>query len=157
MAERGAPIGNPAPFAARAIVEGKTATEALRELRESGAGISTQRWYRVYGETQAAIENRETAATLDILRTPGAEQWTEWETRAEGYMYQFRISAWDAELGTMVTREASVFRTQPVPTIDAMQQAQDEFVEGNTVVGTNPLVFQGAVLSGLFQMTGTMT
>lgn len=156
MAERGAPIGNPAPFAARMIAEGINATEGLRMLRDSGAGVETQRWYRVYGEMQAAIQARPEIQALDFTQAPQGQVWTEWQTRGTGYAYQVTHAVWDPELGVRSTRQATVISAEPISIQDALDQANEEFTENTGVTGTNPVVWLGSTVTGLHQMTGTL-
>lgn len=93
-------IGNPAPYAVEAILEGLNATEALRQIREAGGGISTQTWYRAYGEATAALGNLRDVSGLDLFALPGRDQFVEWTAGKEpGFVYQFNIEVTDPDTG----------------------------------------------------------
>jgi hypothetical protein len=154
MADRRPSIGKPAPFAARMIEEGIGPTEGLRQMNKAGAGIRSQDWYRVYGQVEAAIEGREAAATFPLDRVPGAEIWTPWATQAKGFYYQVEHQVWDPELGAMSTRQGTVFSRTPITGGQALDAANEDFMEQVGEFGYSPVEWQGSIITGFYESQG---
>lgn len=124
-------IGNPAPYALQAVVEGTSATEALEQIRAAGGGISTQNWYRAYGEAQASVAALQDMLGVDLTHVPEAAAFTEWAAGEGGqYAYQFTFAGRDIETGVPVQMPWTVLSDSPITPAEAMQQALSDAAEG---------------------------
>lgn len=138
------------------IEEGGTATSALRSYREAGYGVTTQTWYRRYGEVSRAV-----AAAGELAAHPGATtldpgQYTPWSAGREGaYAHQVRIMGHDTAFGIDIEHEWTVMSARPLSPDEATQYAIDEF-EANTGEGTSGegQAVVGAVLVGAYRLVG---
>ena len=138
------------------IGQGLTATAGLRQLRESGLGINTQRWYRTWGETAAAMSN---VTTLQGVAPDSAlrdDQHTQWSAgKAGNYAYQVSIIVEDPTAGTTGRAQYTLLSPTPLTPGDAVAQATDDFAsntaEGQSGEGQR---VHGGVLTGAYMMTG---
>lgn len=148
------PIGNAAPFAMRMIAEGVGATEGLRMLRDSGVGIRTQTWYRVYGEAQASLANTPMIEGLNRNRRPGDEMFTDWSAGTSGrYAYQVTVLTFDAETGMTGTRLHTIITNQVITPANAEGQALGQLNDANDDPRYSSIAL-GAVTTGLYRMVG---
>lgn len=148
-------IGNPFPYAIEAILEGLNATQALSIIRAEGGGISTQAWYRAYGEASQAIANVQSTSSVDLFSTPGRDQFVEWTAgRAPGFVYQFGLDVVDPETGLTITIPHTVITSEPISIGAALGIAIGDFQEGE-VSGTSPGDFVAPSSVDLLYMTGT--
>jgi hypothetical protein len=147
-------IGNPAPYAVESILEGLNATTALNEIRAAGGGISTQSWYRAYGEASAALANLTDVSGLDLFATPGRDQFVTWTAGKEpGFVYQFGIDVVDPETGLIMTIPHTVIS----PTIISVGQAIGQAIGDLALApagGTVPGQFVAPSTVDLLAMTG---
>lgn len=151
---RGSTVGNPAPFAVRAVLEGRTAASALRELRDAGVGIRTQTWYRVFGEARASIDNLSAVSSLSSDTMPRAEHFTPWSAGRQGdYAYQFGIVAVDPETGLRMTVQHTVLTPDVISVGDAERAAMSDFQQG-VETGSGPGTPVAPILLNLYQMVG---
>lgn len=83
MAEPLAPL----PYIYNKVKEGVSPTQALREYRESGGAIRTQRFYKAYGEIFAELAVRPNLQAAPTGAVPSAEEITRQEsTRPGGFL-----------------------------------------------------------------------
>lgn len=147
-------IGNPAPYAVQAILEGISATAELRAIREAGGGISTQSWYRAYGEAQAALGNLRDVSGLDLFALPGADQFVTWTAGSEpGYVYQFGIEIRDAETGLSMIIPHTVISPEIISVGQALGQAIADLTD-QSGSGTSPGSFVAPATVDLLELTG---
>lgn len=128
-------IGNPAPYAVEAILEGLSATEGLNAVREAGGGISTQSWYRAYGEASEALGNLRDVAGLDLFTVPGRDQFVEWTAgREPGYVYQFQIEVLDPDTGLSMLIPHTVISPEIITIGEAVGQVISDLagIDSNT-------------------------
>lgn len=148
-------LGNPAPYAVEAILEGYSATEGLNVLRDAGWGIRTQSWYRAYGEAQEALGNLRDVSGLDVFATPGRDQFVQWTAGSEpGFVYQFGIDVIDPETGLTMTIPHTVISDEIIPISQAIGQAISDFADA-PAGGTVPGQFVAPSTVNLMYMTGT--
>lgn len=147
-------IGNPAPYAVESILEGLSATEGLRAIRAAGGGISTQSWYRAYGEASAALGNLRDVSGVDLFAEPSRDQFVTWTAGSQpGFVYQFGIDVIDPETGLTMTIPHTVIYDEIVPVGVAIGQAIADFA-GAQDTGTNPGTFVAPSTVNLLALTG---
>lgn len=148
-------IGNPFPYAIEAILEGVNATAALNIIRAEGGGISTQAWYRAYGEASVAIANVQQTSDVDLFSIPERNQFAQWTAgKAPGFVYQFGLDVVDPETGLTITIPHTVITSEPISVGAAMGIAIGDLTEGD-VSGTSPGDFVAPSSVDLLYMTGT--
>lgn len=148
-------IGNPAPYAVEAILEGLNATAALDLIRSEGGGISTQTWYRAYAEAQEALGNLQRTTDVDLTSVPGRDQFVTWTAGKEpGFVYQFGLDVVDPETGLTITIPHTVISSEPISIGQAIGIAIGEQQDGATT-GTSPGQFVAPSSVDLLFMTGT--
>lgn len=128
-------IGNPAPYAVESILEGLTATQGLQAIRDAGGGISTQSWYRAYGEATAALGNLRDVAGLDLFDVPGRDQFVQWTAGKEpGYVYQFQIEVQDPDTGLSMLIPHTVISPEIISIGEAIGQVISDLagIDSNT-------------------------
>lgn len=148
-------IGNPGPYAASAIREGLSATEALQAVRDAGGGVNTQAWYRAYGEATAALANAGPVGALDPFAIPGGEHFVDWSAGREGaFGYQVAVTTIDTETGMLTTDPYTVITDQALTPAEAAQQAFDDYTDSDAddIYGRRTVA---AVTTNLYRMTGT--
>ena len=135
---------------------GVTATAGLREIREQGWGITTQTWYRVWGETAAAYANKGGLAGLDPTGVVPDLMHTDWAAGTSGrYAYQVSIILDDPESGGMGRAPYTILSDVPLSPEDAIGQATDDFAAAITIGGSGEgQKVHGGVLTGAYRMTG---
>lgn len=128
-------IGNPAPYAVEAILEGLNATQGLNAVRAAGGGISTQSWYRAYGEATAALGNLRDVAGLDLFDVPGRDQFVQWTAGKEpGFVYQFQIEVQDPDTGLSMLIPHTVISPEIITIGEAVGQVISDLagIDSNT-------------------------
>lgn len=147
-------IGNPAPWAVEAILEGKGATQALNDIRAAGGGITTQTWYRAYGEASAALGNLRDVAGVDIFSLPSQGDFVTWTAgKTPGYAYQFTIEVADPDTGLPMQIPHTVLS----PDIITISQAISQVIADLTGIDSATYgigAFQAPISVDLLQMTG---
>ena len=136
--------------------QGLTATGALRELRSQGFGVNTQRWYRTYGETGAALANGPALAGAhggSVLRD---DQHTPWAAGKSGvYAYQVQVIVEDPTAGTLGRAQYTVLSATNMTPDEAIAQATDDFTSNATEGGSGEgQRVHGGVLTGAYMQTG---
>lgn len=148
-------IGNPAPYAVESILDGLNATEGLRQIREAGGGISTQAWYRAYGEASAALGNLRDTSDLDLFALPDRDQFVTWTAgKTPGFVYQFNIAVTDPDTGLQMTIPHTVISPEIISVGQAIGQVISDLagIDSNTY-GIGSFVAPQSV--DLLAMTGT--
>ena len=124
------------------IGQGVSATEGLRQYRQEGGAIRTQRWYRAFGEMQAEIATRERVMAAPVRSVPsGAEIVRVESARPGAYLYRGGVMAFDRSTGEVEIRPASI-RSRTLMRYDEAMAAMAEQLEahaetyGISVVGS---------------------
>lgn len=147
-------LGNPAPYAVRAITEGLSGRQGLTEFREAGGRIADKTWYRIYGEAKASRDNLTAVSALDPSHLPTADQFAPWSAGVEGqYAYQFGMVTYDAETGLRATLQHTVTTPDIVPIGDAMTMALQTWDAADTQQAYGLTAVQ-PVLFNLYAMQG---
>lgn len=149
----GANVGNIAGWIAAKIRGGATPAGALKEFRDAGGAIRTQRWYQLFNESREAVQRSATIAGLAGNRRPSDDLFTPWQTRRPGlYAYQIQLVTRDRETGDTILREHTQFYDRKVSPDKAIADALGEITNEDGTIGTEiPEVVEGGFLKGLFQ------
>lgn len=148
-------IGNPFPYAIEAILEGLNATQALNIIRAEGGGISTQTWYRAFGEASVAIANVQATSGVDLFAIPERNDFVQWTAgKTPGFVYQFGLDVVDPETGLTITIPHTVISAEPISIGAAMGIAIGDLQSGE-VSGTGVGDFVAPSSVDLLYMTGT--
>ena len=143
--------------AIRALYDaGHTATSGLRALRESGLGVTTQAWYRTWGETAAAVGNAGLLGAADPSSVLRGDQHTEWSAGTAGvFAYQVNVIVDDPMSATIGRAPYTVTSSVPLTPDEAIAQAADDMAAntGEGASGEGQKV-HGGVLVGAYRMTG---
>lgn len=141
---------NPLPLIYNLITEGTGPTEGLRQFREAGGAIRTQRWYAAFGETQLEIATRGVLQAAPVDRPPTPAEITPRQTnKPGGFLYRVGVIASRTAVDpvTGLARETTSIEWQSIRTqqlIDlAAAQAQ---AEANFGVGAEAGPYGGSVI-----------
>ena len=109
--EFGIEVGGLAAFQTQAAAEGLSGRAALAAFREAGGAIADARWYASYGETLAAIGNREVVTGIPADTVPDSSQFTAWNGIPEGkFGYAVNLQIEDSYVDENgVTRYSSTY------------------------------------------------
>lgn len=154
-------IGNPAGFVAAAQAQGMSAAETLAALREAGAGIRTQYFYRVWGEVAADAANRPALAGHPLDVPVPTELHTAWSAGNQPGTFAYQVRLYGSrtvqtergEVAVSFTDLGTVKSDVPLSPDEAMDQAVADWQEG-TQIGSFSGVIGAAALVGAFVMTG---
>lgn len=149
----GANIGNVAGWIAAKIRGGATPSSSLKEFRDAGGAIRTQRWYQLFAESREAVERAARWAALPGNRRPSDDLFAPWQTRRPGmFAYQIQVITRDRETGDTIIREHTQFYDKKVSPDKAIADALDDITNEDGTIGTEiPEVVEGGFLKGLFQ------
>lgn len=114
--EFGIELGGLAAFQTGAAEAGMSGRAALAAFREAGGAIADARWYASYGETLAAIGNREVVSGLVADAVPNHSSFTSWNGVPEGkYGYAVNIQVEDVYVDENgITRYTSTYEPHMV-------------------------------------------
>jgi hypothetical protein len=140
---------NAAQFALAAVQEGLSARAGLGAYRESGGKIANETWYRLVGEIQASLADREGIYDEPIDEVPYAHQIKTWTTaKAKGYIQQVEVIVREKSTGQIISVPFSVTGHKLVTRRQAMQQALDIYSDENAQKYDQQIL--GAVYSGTY-------
>jgi hypothetical protein len=105
MAETVGPLG----FIQSLIGQGVSPTAGLRQYRQAGGAIRTQRWFRAWGEMQAEISTRPVVVAAPLTSVPTRQEITRVESKRPGaYLFRGGVMAFDRQTGEVEIRPSSV-------------------------------------------------
>lgn len=146
--------GYPVGYISGAIGEGWTATEALTTFRADGGTYSTQQWYRLYGETTAAISSSAVAGQLDTSLLPDPNLYSQWAMGPGGqYVTTVNVLFKDADTGIIGSQQYMYKTDLPHAPQDAIDAAEAEFSDPeNTAPGGSlaQLSFMGGIVRNIY-------
>jgi len=98
--------GNPVGYIAEAQNLGWSATETLTTFRADGATMSTQSWYRLWGEVADSITRQPATAALDPFALPSAGDYSTW-TMGRGGEFVTSVNVYyrDVDTGLVGTQQ----------------------------------------------------
>lgn len=141
---------NPIPFIYAKIAEGTGPTQALRDFREAGGVIRTQRFFQAFSETNLEIETTGIVQAAPTDRAPTPEEITQRSTtRPGGYLYRVGVmtsrSAVDPITGSV--RELTAIDWQSIRTAQLISyEAAQLAAESNFGVGAAAGPYGGSVV-----------
>jgi hypothetical protein len=143
-------------FIKQAIVDGKSATSALKDFRAADGAIRNQRWYSAFGEVKASLAQKEEIATLRYDLLPRADQFVEWAAGKAGtYGYQIEVVQRDAGADNMFTSRYTLLSPDLLTPDEAVAQAMEDYSQSTGEGGTNEgITVLGGTVVNLYQMTG---
>lgn len=144
---------SPAGFISSALRSGLSATSALRDYRAAGGTIRDATWYRLYGQTRAALGAVPDLANLDPTLPPDESAFRPWEASARGhYIYQVDIHIRIVGTDEVVTVPYSFLTDEPVPVDVAIAEGIDIYDAATEEGGSwDDQVVLGATLGGLYR------
>ncbi len=114
----------PTPSIIRAIREGLSANESLRQFRAAGGSIRRSVWLRLYADTKANIDARGGELTASLDAFPGGRDVQVFDTvNARGVLQQVEISYRIKGSDQIETRPFSLTGTEFVTRQQAIEEA----------------------------------
>lgn len=157
--EFGIEVGGLAAFQTGAAEAGMSGRAALAAFREAGGAIADARWYASYGETVAAIGNREVVTGLTADLVPDHSSFTAWNGIPEGkYGYAINLQIEDTYVDENgITRYTSTYEPTmvvsetPLTPSEAFTSAGERWQESLQLGKGSPHGrILGATVRGLF-------
>lgn len=155
----GVEVGGLAAFQTEAAEAGMSGRAALAAFREAGGAIADARWYASYGETLAAIGNREVVTGIPAGSVPDLGQFTTWNGVPEGkFGYAVNLQIEDSYVDSGgITRYSSTYEPTmvisetPLNPSQAFTAAAERWQENLELGKDSPHgTITGATLRGLF-------
>lgn len=155
------PTGNPAGQMLDAMRSGNSATEALRQFRDAGGSMRTQRWYSLWGEIQADLGNRPELLGLPRSSAIPIQNHTEWSAGQPGrYGYQAHvftardITNDEGSTYTLIEAQPSTIVSDRILTPDEVRQAAiDQYATSPERSKYSSAIIDAQVVAA-YQMTG---
>jgi len=118
-------------YALDAIQKGLSAREGLQAFREAGGRIANQTWFKLTGELQAMLAEREGVLDEPHNRIPTASEIKRWgTTNAKGFIQQVEVLARDRETGQIISipfsHTAKTLRSRRAVLKDALSVYSDD-------------------------------
>ena len=151
---------NPIPFIYAKLAEGVGPTQALREYREAGGAIRTQRFYQAYGETQLELATRGLVEAAPSERAPTPQEISpRSSTKPGGYLYRVGVltarTSVDPITGTV--REQTSIEWQSVRSAHLIAYASaQQLAESNFGVGAEAGPYGGSVLGSFVSVVNEL-
>jgi hypothetical protein len=112
--------------AVRAVGEGLSGNEFLRQVRESGAGVRRQVGLRAYAAARALVAEYGLEPTRPLDHVPSFAEARQWPTRAsEGVLQTVRLFYREETTGRVVDRFYNVKTPAGLTRAEAIRQAID--------------------------------
>jgi hypothetical protein len=146
------PTQNPitAQVALDAILSGLSATAGLKAYRAAGGKVASQTWYRLTGELQAMLADREGIYNEPVNLRPVASEIKTWETaKAKGYIQQVEVLVRDRGTGEIISVPFSLQGNSLVSRRSAIRAALDVYSDDNARRYNQQVL--GAVYTGTYQ------
>lgn len=141
---------NAAQWALLAVQEGQSAREGLAAYREAGGRIANQSWFRLTGEIQRALADREGIYDEPLNLRPVASEIRTWSTaKARGYIQQVEVLVREKNTGQIISVPFSVQGRALVSRRNAIKQALDVYSDDNAKKYEQQVL--GAIYTGTYQ------
>lgn len=141
---------DPVSFIYAKIAEGTGSTQALREYREAGGSIRTQRFYQAFGEVELELATRGLVEAAPVDRAPTPQELTPRTTsRPGGYLYRVGVltSRSTVDPITGQVREQTSIEWQSIRTAQLIDYAQAMAeAEANFGTGSEAGPYGGSVV-----------
>jgi hypothetical protein len=142
----------PSAFALDAIMSGLSAREGLRQFRESGGHVASGTWFKLTGQLQAMLAEREGVYNEPVNRRPVASEIKTWSTaKAKGYIQQVEVLVKDRASGEIISVPFSVTGRSLASRRSVVNKALDIYSDDNAQRYNQQIL--GAVYTGTYQAT----
>lgn len=139
-----------AQFALDAILQGYSARAGLSAFREAGGHVASQTWFKLTGELQASLADREGIYNEPTHLRPVASEIRTWTTaKARGYIQQVEVLVRDKGSGEIISVPFSVHGRTLVSRRVAMNQALDVYSDDNAERYGQQIL--GAIYTGTYE------
>jgi len=146
------PTDNPVPatWALQSVLEGLSASAALREYRAAGGHVASQTWYQLRGQMESFVSEREGIYNEpQHLRPTSAEIQTWTTSKASGYVQQVEVLVRERETGQIVSVPYSAVSNKLRSRQAIVRAALDIYSDDNAKKYNQQVL--GAVYTGTFQ------
>lgn len=141
---------NAAQWALLSVQEGWSARQGLAAYREAGGRLANQSWYRLVGEIQSSLADREGIYDEPLNLRPVASEIRTWTTaKARGFIQQVEVLVRDRGTGQIISVPFSVQGKRLVSRRNAIQQALDVYSDDNAKRYNQQVL--GAVYTGTYE------
>lgn len=142
--------GGAAQWALASQLEGKSASEGLRDYRAAGGRIASQSWFHLVGEMQAMLASREGIYNEPVNLRPVAREIQTWTTaKARGYIQQVEVLVRERSTGQIISVPFSVSGRSLVSRRNAISQALTVYSDDNAKKYDQQVL--GAVYTGTYE------
>lgn len=142
--------GSAAQWALHAIREGWSARAGLDRYRAEGGRVADATWYKMTGELNRMVAERETELTRPLSLRPTADDIREWTTRnARGYIHQVEVLVRDRATGEIISVPYSAMSRQLKSRISVINEALRVYSSDNAKKYDQQVL--GAVYTGTYQ------
>jgi len=146
------PASNPiqAQAALDAILSGLSAREGLKQFRAAGGRVASQTWFRLTGELQAMLADREGIYNEPVNLRPVAAEIKTWTTaKAKGFIQQVEVLVRDRGTGEIISVPFSVQGRSLISRRAAIAQSLEIYSSDNAKKYNQQIL--GAVYTGTYQ------
>jgi len=141
---------NAAQWALLSVQEGMSGRQGLAAYREAGGRLGTGSWYRLVGEIQRGLSDREGVYDEPLNLRPVASEIRTWTTsKARGYIQQVEVLVREKATGQIISVPFSVQGRSLVSRRNAIRQALDVYSDDNAKKYDQ--VVLGAVYTGTYE------
>jgi hypothetical protein len=141
---------NAAQWALLSVQEGWSARQGLQAYRDAGGRLANQSWYRLVGEIQASLADREGIYDEPLNLRPVASEIKTWSTaKAKGYIQQVEVLVRDKGTGQIISVPFSVQGRSLVSRRNAISQALDVYSDDNAERYNQQVL--GAIYTGTYE------
>lgn len=141
---------NAAQWALNSVQTGQSARQGLAAYRAEGGHIASQTWFRLVGEIQSALADREGIYDEPLNLRPVASEIRTWSTaKAKGYIQQVEVLVRDRGTGQIISVPFSVQARSLVSRRNAIAQALDVYSDDNAKRYNQQVL--GAVYTGTYE------
>jgi hypothetical protein len=141
---------NAAQWALSSVLGGSSARAGLQAYREAGGHLASQSWYRLVGEIQASLAEREGIYDEPLNLRPVASEVKTWTTaKARGYIQQVEVLVREKSTGQIISVPFSVTGKSLVSRRNAISQALDIYSDDNAKKYDQQVL--GAIYTGTYE------
>lgn len=141
-----------AQWALHAIREGWSAAAGLDRFRAEGGHIADASWYKLTGELNRMLAEREGELNRPLNLRPTADEILEWSTgKARGYIHQVEVLVRDRDTGEIISVPYSATGRTLRSRISVINEALSVYSAENAKKYNQQIL--GAVYTGTYKAT----